>query len=154
LRQVQGYQSWLDDDGLQVASEGIEIGLLYCSADTFRPTSSAIPAILGHEDAHSDGRMKRYFESDGGLALVVSDDDDWTMALRSSSMRHGDTWSGLCVELFGGDAIDLVEDGLLDGVARNDCETTRIFFLFCDSVTTAVWVGVWRGGQWVEGLRG
>lgn len=59
-------------------------------------------------------------------------------------MRHWDTWSGLCVELLGGDGMDLVEDGLLDGVAGDDRETARVSFLFCDSVTTAVWVGVWE----------
>ena len=59
-------------------------------------------------------------------------------------MRHRDTWSGLCVELLGGDGMDLVKDGLLDSVAGDDCETPRVSFLFCDSVTTAVWVGIWE----------
>jgi len=52
------------------------------------------------------------------------------------------------MELLGRDAMDLAKDGLLEGVARNDHETTGISFLFCNSVATAVWVGVWRGSEW------
>ena len=43
--------------------------------------------------------------------------------------------------------MDLVKDRLLEGVAWDDHETTGVFFFFSDSVTTAVWVGVWKGGQ-------
>lgn len=65
-------------------------------------------------------------------------------------MRHRDTWSFLCIELLGGDATDLVKDGLLVGIAGNDHKTTGVFFFFSDSITTAVWVGVWKGGQWLS----
>ena len=69
------------------------------------------------------------------------------MALYSSSVRHRDTWSGLCIKVLGGDAMDLVKDRLLEGVAGDDHEATGVLFFFSDSVTTAVWVGVWRSGQ-------
>ena len=119
-------------------------------ADIFGAASPTLPAVLGHEDAHSDGRMEGQFEGDGGLALVVSDEDEWTEALDSSSMRHWDTWSFLCIELLGGDATDLVKDRLLGGIAGNDHETAGVSFFFSDGITTAVWVGVWKGGQWLS----
>jgi len=68
-------------------------------------------------------------------------------------VRHRDTWSGVRIEQLRGDALDLVKDRLLDGVAGDDRETTGVSFLFCDSVATAVWVGVWRGGQWLRAAR-